>query len=55
MVKIAELTGHTPWVLFACQTENEKLRFWNVIGTPKASIPTPIVAIEPFAQWTRIR
>ncbi|KAJ8438594.1 hypothetical protein Cgig2_010378 [Carnegiea gigantea] len=65
MVKIAELTGHKSRVLFMAQSPDgctvasaagdERLRFWNVFGTPGAAKPAQKVASEPFANVNLIR
>lgn len=65
MVKIAELTGHKSRVLFMAQSPDgctvasaagdERLRFWNVFGTPGAAKPTQKVASKPFANVNLIR
>lgn len=65
MVKIAELTGHKFTVLFMAQSPDgctvasaagdERLRLWNVFGTPGAAKPAQKVASEPFANMNLIR
>lgn len=65
MVKIAELTGHKSRVLFMAQSPDgctvafaagdERLRFWNVFGTPGAAKSAQRVASEPFANMNLIR
>ncbi|KAI9114692.1 hypothetical protein K1719_014390 [Acacia pycnantha] len=64
MVKLAELNGHTSRVLHLAQSPDgctvasaaadEKLRFWNVFGDPKATKPAPKPRSEPFSNVNRI-
>ncbi|RDX61068.1 Cell division cycle 20.1, cofactor of APC complex, partial [Mucuna pruriens] len=60
MVKMAELTGHTSRVLFMSQSPDgctvasaaadERLKFWNVFGDPKAAIKAAARGTdEPFS------
>lgn len=65
MVKIAELSEHTSRVLFmslstdrctvASAAADERLKFWNIFGNPKAEKSPPKAAEEPFAHLNRIR